>query len=102
MRLKQRLAILGVLAALFFLANGLGRHYSPALIAHVVEEALVEKAPPGTDRAWLHERLAAPEKEEGGAEAYLQRLLAISQRLEKVQSLTGRELQSLLGGEVSP
>src|SRR5262245_60526780 len=86
-------------AALLVLGAGVyaaGRRFSADLVAHVVEEMLVQKAPPGSDPAQVRRRL----RESTGAildpELRLQRLLALSQRLEKVQTLEPAELERLL------
>jgi len=97
MKLAQRLGILGILAAMFLAAYGLGRLYSAALVAYIVEHALIEKSPAGTDPESIRKRLAARAPDSAGSEERLRRLLAISQRLEKVQKLAPVELDEILG-----
>jgi len=96
MALAPRLAVLGGLAALFLVISSAARHYSPRLIGAIVEQALIEKAPAGTEPAWVRSRVAAILAEKGEDAERLDWLLAASQRLEKVQVLTRAELEHLL------
>lgn len=67
-----------------------------SIVAYVVEETLIQKAPPGTDphllRSRLESRLAACPDEA----TRLQRLMEIAQTLERVQTLTPHELEGAL------
>jgi hypothetical protein len=94
--LPKRVLILalmgGAVAGVYLLA----RLYAATIVAYVVEETLIQKAPPGTDpqviRLRLESRLAVwPDKA-----ARLRRLLEIAQTLEKTQSLTPGQLESVL------
>ncbi len=96
MTFRQRLAIIGVLAAAGVALYGLGRYYSPVLITYVVEQTLAEKAPPGTDKQLLQSRFRSLVSSSGSREIRLQRLFRLSQYLEKVQELTRPELEILL------
>ncbi len=88
-----------VVAIVFALASvfvGVARHYSSSLVLYVVEQSLAQKAPPGTDSLVLRKRIhkllaAAPDQK-----ARMQRLLQISEYLEKIQYLTPEELDELL------
>ncbi len=87
------LGLMGVVAAGIYLAAKL---CAGSIVAYVVEETLVQKAPPGTDphllRSRLESRLAAcPDKA-----SRLQRLMEIAQTLERVQALTPDQLESVL------
>ncbi len=87
------LGLMGVVAAGIYLAAKL---CAGSIVAYVVEETLVQKAPPGTDphllRSRLESRLAAcPDKV-----SRLQRLMEIAQTLERVQALTPDQLESVL------
>jgi hypothetical protein len=75
---------------------GAASYYSPSLVLHVVEQTLIQKAPEGVNPVWTRERLhtllaAAPDQS-----ARMAKLMHISERLEKVQTLTPEELDSLL------
>jgi len=67
-----------------------------SIVAYVVEETLIQKAPPGMDphllRSRLESRLAACPDET----TRLQRLMEIAQTLERVQTLTPHELEGAL------
>jgi hypothetical protein len=92
---KQRIMVLGLLALVFLAAYGVARHYSPAIVAYVVEQALVQKTPEGMSPILVKERfeaLLASTPPEGK----MLRLLALSNYLEKVQKLTPTELDRLL------
>ena len=91
-----------IVIALFALAlilYGAARHYSSSLVRYVVEQSLAQKAPPGTDPAALHERLQALLSAAPDPNAQMQRLLRISQYVEKVQRLTPGEFEELLAVE---
>jgi len=69
---------------------------APSIVAYVVEETLIQKAPPGTDLRILRLR---PEKRLAGCSnkaARLERLLEIAQTLERTQRLTPGQLESAL------
>lgn len=72
------------------------RHYSPALISYVVEEAFIRKAPEGINPDQARQRFrdylgSLPE-----GRIRVERLLAVSQRLEKNQKLEIPEFERLL------
>lgn len=79
----------------FLMAYGLAKSYSSAIVAYVVEQALIQKAPPemGTPevKARLKEALAPLTRGDK-----LLKLLALSSYIEKVQKLTPAELDRLL------
>ena len=96
MKIRNRVAIVVLIAAISSFLYGAARHYSPSLVLYVVGQALMQKAPPEIPPAVLHERLhallaAAPDDSER-----MKRLLRISERLEKVQKLTPEETNDLL------
>ncbi len=96
MSFRRRAAIVGLLVAV---AAGIyipARFYSHSLVIYVVEQSLIQKAPPGTDPAAIHERLHALLAAIPGRDAKLARVLAISQFVEKVQTLTPQDLEQLL------
>lgn len=83
------------LMALAAAAYGTARHSAPALVLHVVEQSLNQKAPadvgPETIRRRLDELLSATP--DGNARMRL--LLRISRDLEKIQKLTHEEWERL-------
>lgn len=96
MAFRQRLGILGLLGFLALAVDGMGRYYSPILMAYVVEQTMIEKSPPGTDRAMLRSRFEALVSASHSREGKYKVLLQLSQFLEKVQELTKPELDMLL------
>lgn len=96
MNLSRRLAVFLAVAGLFLAAYAAGKHYSPLLVHYVVTEALIEKAPAGTDPAALRNRMAALRPAPGDGGESMTTLLAISQRLEKVQRLSPGEIEEIL------
>jgi hypothetical protein len=95
MAFKQRITVLGILALLFLAAYGAAKAYSPAIVAYVVEQALVQKAPEGMSPILVRERFQALLASTPG-ELKMLKLLALSNYLEKVQKLTPAELNRLL------
>ncbi len=79
----------------FLMVYGLAKSYSSAIVAYVVEQALLQKAPPEVKKDDVRARL-------NGTLAPLTRgdkilkLLALSSYIEKVQKLTPAELDRLL------
>ena len=85
--------------ALFILAlavYGTVKLYSPLLIFYVVEQTLIQKAPPGTDPALLHARLQVIVYASPDAKTRMEVLFRISAYLEKVQTLTPEQLEFLI------
>ena len=78
---------------------GAGRHYAPSLIRYIVEQSLIQKAPSGADPVCLQNRLRAVLSKTPDRNAQTQRLLQISEYLEKVQFLTPEDLDSLMAPE---
>lgn len=96
MTFQKRLMIAITLGILALASYGAAKYYSPALVLHVVEQSLAQKAPLGTDPILLQRRLhsllsAAPDQK-----AQLEKMLQISAYLEKVQRLTPEELDELM------
>ncbi len=92
---KQRLLVLGLLIAAFLGVDGVARYYSPVIVAYVVEQSLIQKAPEGMSANAVKDRfesfMAAV-----GPEAKLLKLFEISNYLEKVQKLTPVDMERLL------
>src|SRR5262245_27867218 len=99
MSFKRRTACVAALLVLGAAAYAAGRRFSPDLVEYVVEEMLVQKALPATDPAQVRRRLRESTGATSDPELRLQQLLALSQRLEKVQTLTPAELERLLPPE---
>jgi hypothetical protein len=96
MTIQKRSIVIAMLLLFSSILYGAARHYSPSLILFVVEQSLAQKAPSGTDWTQLHERFhlflsAIPDQN-----ARMEKLLRISQFLEKVQQLTQEDLNELL------
>jgi hypothetical protein len=78
------------------------RYHSPALVAHVVEHTLIQKSPAGSDTERIRERFHSLLADYPSPDARLEKLLALSQSLEKVQNLNEFELELLLRKEAGP
>jgi hypothetical protein len=61
-----------------------------------VEQSLMQKAPPGINTSLIHERFRARVFSAPDQASRMERLLRISEYLEKVQHLTLKELDELL------
>lgn len=91
-----------ILAFLFVLGGGALltlKMYSVEIIHTVVMNALVQKAPDGYDKGRIggsFERALKEARRTGAEQEYLDRLMVVSQRLEKVQHLEGHEIEELL------
>ena len=91
MTIKKRASILSVLPALAIIIYCSAGYYSPYLIHHVVEQSLIQKAPPGIDATAVRRRLDTLVSAEPDKKARVQRLLRISEYLEKIQRLSFEE-----------
>ena len=98
MTLKQRTMVLGGLVVMGAVIYGIALHQSPILVSFVVRQTLVQKAPSGVAAQEVEKRLDAHLQSFPDSHARLERLLEISQYLEKVQKLDSRELDELLSG----
>jgi hypothetical protein len=101
MTFRKRLIVVMILALLALGAYGTASYYSTALIAYVVEQALMQKLPDGADPELFHSRLQStlagmPDQ------AKMTKLLQMSQYMEKVQKLSQVELEALLAGNDLP
>lgn len=68
------------------------------MVAYVVEETLIQKAPAGMDPHVLRSRLESRLDVCPDRATRLQRLMEIAQTLERVQTLTPEQLESVLTG----
>ncbi len=96
MKIQKRLGITAGLIVIAAVLYGAAKFYSDSLVLHVVEQTLIQKAPPGTDLGLLHKRLHDLVSDAPNQKAKIEKLFRISQYLEKIQSLTSKELDELL------
>ncbi len=96
MGFRQRLLVMGLVVAMGLLAYIVASYYSRDLVEFVVIEALIQKSPPGVNPAALREDLRHLLEAAPGRDAKLQKLLSLSQSLEKVQKLSPEQLSRLL------
>jgi hypothetical protein len=96
MTIKMRSLIVGLLLAAASVLYGAARYYSPFIVEYVVEQTLIQKAPSGTDPVLLNSRFRALLSAAPSNQVKMERLLRISEYLEKVQSLTPGELEDLM------
>ncbi len=96
MNFQRRAAIVGFLAVMGLAVYCAGIVYSQALVVYVVEQSLIEKAPAGTNSALLRARFHAMLASIPDKRVKLARVLAMSQDLEKVQTLTPKEVEQML------
>jgi hypothetical protein len=97
MPIQKRFLILMTALVLALTGYGLTRHYAPSLVYFVVEQTLIEKAPPGTDAVQLRKRFYALISSAPDQKAKMDLLFRISGYLEKVQSLTPVQLDGVMG-----
>ncbi|MFQ5738357.1 MAG: hypothetical protein ACE5JX_05050 [Acidobacteriota bacterium] len=96
---KSTLIIVGSMVLVLVGAFLLLRVYQLPLIHIIVENAVIQKAPRDYPRSKIHrffERGLERAQARGQEAAYLRELLVLSQRLEKIQRLSGEELDALL------
>ena len=91
MTIQKRASILSALLALALILYCLAGYYSTDLIYHVVEQSLIQKAPPDVDAPTVRRRLEELLRAEPDKKSRVQRLLRISEYLEKIQRLTPEE-----------
>jgi hypothetical protein len=96
MNIKKRSLIMGLLLAVASVFYGAAKYYSPFIVEYVVKQTLIQKAPSGTDPILLDSRFRALLSAAPSRQVRMERLLRISEYLEKVQSLTPAELENLM------
>ncbi len=96
--MMRRFIVLAIAVLIFLGVYGLGRHYSPSIVAYVVKHALMQKAPVDLSPKSVEERfeefLASTP-----ADDKLLKLLSLSNYLEKVQKLTPAEFERLMAAQ---
>ncbi len=96
MSFRKRAGIVSVLGIIALAVYGTARYYRHPLVVYVVEQSLIQKAPPGTDPTLIREHLRALLASIPDPDTRFARVLAISQEIEKLQALTPKELEQLL------
>ena len=99
MTIQKRATVVIMLGILAVSSYGTAKYYAPALVLHVVEQSLIQKAPSEIDPPLLKERLHALLSAVPDQKAKTEKLLRISAYLEKVQRLTPEELDELMAVE---
>jgi len=95
MTIQKKALILSALLALSLILYCIAKYYSPNLIHHVVEQSLIQKAPPDIDAPEVRRRLEALIGAEPDKKARVQKLLRISEYLEKIQRISPEEWERL-------
>jgi len=96
MTIRKRSVVIGSLVVLVSILYGAAKHYSPSLALYVVEQSLIQKAPPGNNAPCLHERFHAYISAAPDENSQMERLLRISEYLEKVQNVSFEQIDELL------
>ncbi len=96
MRFRSRLLITTIIAAMAGSAYIAARLYSEEIIAYVVEQALMQKLPPGSNPLQVRDRFRLMISAIPDRGSKIERLITLSQYLEKLQRLTSQELDRLL------
>ncbi len=94
--------VAGVFAGLALSALATAHYYSASMIAYVVEEALVQKLPVGSDPRPVRVKFHILMAELPDRRVRMERLLSMSQYLEKLQVLEPRDLDRLLAVATAP
>ncbi len=96
MTIRKRALVIGSLMVVASVLYGAAKYYSPSLVFYIVEQSLIQKAPAEIDPALLHERFQAYMASAPDKKARMEKLLRISEYLEKVQHLTLAQINELL------
>jgi hypothetical protein len=100
MSVKRRSIIIIMAFAFASVLYGAAKYYSSSIILYVTEQSLAQKAPSGTDRVQLHKRLSTLLATAPNQKEQMQKLLRISEYLEKIQCLAPEDLDRLLTDEL--
>ncbi len=101
MTIRNRSLVIAYLFVTASLLYGAAKLYSTSLVFFVVEQSLLQKAPSGINPASVHERLHARITTLPDRTSQMQKLLQISEYLEKVQYLNFKQIDDLLAVEKS-
>lgn len=95
---RRTLVILGLMLAFFAASVLLLRLYEVDLVQAVVVNAMVQKSPPSEEERIRSAFAAAhaQSRRQGQKKEYLSKLLQISQRLERTQSIDGQMVEEIL------
>jgi len=96
MTIQKRSIVMALIVLFFAMLYGIAKFNSPFLVEYVVEQTLIQKAPPGTDPVKIHERLQELLAQAPDRRSRIDLLFRISMHLEKVQSLSHQDLSDLL------
>ena len=96
MTIQKRSIVMGLIVLFFAMLYGVAKFNSPFLVEYTVEQALIQKAPPGTDPVKIHERLQKLLAQAPDRRTRIDLLFRISRYLEKVQTLSHQDLSDLL------
>jgi hypothetical protein len=96
MTIQKRSIVMGLIVLFFAMLYGIAKFNSPFLVEYTVERTLIQKAPPGTDPAKIHERLQELLVQAPDRRTRIDLLFRISRYLEKVQTLSHQDLSDLL------
>ncbi len=96
MDFRRRAFIVSMLLIAAVAAYAAARSYSDRLLIYVVEQSLMQKAPPGTDPTQLRARFRSLLAGLPDRQSALAKALSLSQSIERVQTLTSQELEQLL------
>ncbi len=102
MALRNRLATLGILGAVAIACYGTAKHYSPAMVIFVVEQALLQKAPAALSPVVVTREYRELMESLPTRDDKLKRALVLSQYLEKVQRLSQTQFDELLRAAAQP
>jgi hypothetical protein len=96
MTIQKRSIVMGLIILFLAMLYGIAKFNSPFLVEYAVEQTLIQKAPPGTDPAKIHERLQELLAQAPDRRTRIDILFRISRYLEKVQTLSPQDLSDLL------
>jgi hypothetical protein len=96
MTIQKRSIVIGLIVLFLAMLYGIAKFNSPFLVEYIVEQTLIQKAPPGTDPAKIHERLQELLAQAQDRRTRIDLLFRISRHLEKVQTLSHQDLSDLL------
>ena len=102
MEFRRRLLVASVLAGVAFGCYALARYHTEWIVTHIVENALLQKLPPDSDKEAFRSRFRSAFGATRDGKRRLEWLLGLSQYLEKRQVLEAGEIDRLLGDPANP